>query len=306
MKIDMWKVMKETGQEFVDDKVLRLSAALAYYALFSIGPLLIIVIGLTSLAFGKETVQHAVQQQLQSLLGENATKTVESMMTAHTQGKSLMATIVGVIVLLFGASGVFGQLQDALNTIWEVKARPGQGIWGFLRNRFLSFTMVLGVGFLLLVSLVLSTILSGLTSYIGNAVAIPDLVGRLLDVCMSFIVIALLFAMIFKILPDVEMEWGNVWVGAVGTALLFTAGKSLLGFYLARESTASAYGAAGSVIVILLWVYYSSLILLTGAEFTQVYASRVGSGIRPSKHALSVTEDERREQGMPHPKEQAG
>jgi len=283
----------------MEDKALRLGAALAYYALFSIGPLLIIVIGVTSLAFGRESVQHAVQQQLQSMVGENAAKTVESMMAAHKEGTSVIATITGVVALLLGASGVFGQLQDALNTIWEVKPRPGQGVWGFVRNRFLSFSMVLVIGFLLLISLVVSAFVSTFTTYLGHAVSVPTFFGPLIDLGVSFLVITLLFAMIFKILPDADVKWRDVWVGATVTALLFTLGKILLGMYLGRESTASAYGAAGSVVVILLWVYYSSLILLTGAEFTQVYARKVGSGIRPGKNAVAVTEEDRQEQGIP-------
>jgi len=300
MKVAPWSILKETGREFMEDKVLRLSAALAYYALFSIGPLLIIVVALTSLAFGKESVRHAVEQQLQGFVGENATQTIVSMMGAHKESHSLVATIVGIVALLFGASGVFGQLQDSLNSIWEVKARPGQGIWGFIRNRFLSFTMVLGMGFLLLVSLVLTTILASFTTYLGQAITVPSFLGHLLDLSVSFVVITLLFAMIFKVLPDAEVQWRDVWIGSIATALLFTIGKFFLGLYLGRESTASAYGAAGSVVVILMWVYYSSVILLSGAEFTQVYAKRIGSGIQPGKHAVSVTEGERREQGMPH------
>ena len=300
MKVETWAILKETGREFMEDKVLRLSAALAYYALFSIGPLLIIVVGLTSLALGKESVRYAVEHQLQGFMGENAATTVESMMAAHKESDSLVATIVGIVALLFGASGVFGQLQDSLNSIWEVKAAPGQGVWGFIRNRFISFTMVLGMGFLLLVSLVLTTILSSFTAYLGQAMKVPAFLGQLLDTSVSFLVITLLFAMIFKVLPDAQVRWRDVWIGSIATALLFTTGKLFLGLYLGRESTASAYGAAGSVVVILMWVYYSSVILLSGAEFTQVYAKRVGSGIQPSKHAVTVTEGERREQGMPH------
>jgi len=300
MKVETWAILKETGKDFMEDKVLRLSAALAYYALFSIGPLLIIVVGLTSLALGKESVRYAVEHQLQGFMGENAATTVESMMAAHKESDSLVATIVGIVALLFGASGVFGQLQDSLNSIWEVKAAPGQGVWGFIRNRFISFTMVLGMGFLLLVSLVLTTILSSFTAYLGQAMKVPAFLGQLLDTSVSFLVITLLFAMIFKVLPDAQVRWRDVWIGSIATALLFTTGKLFLGLYLGRESTASAYGAAGSVIVVLMWVYYSSVLLLSGAEFTQVYAKQTGSGIQPSKHAVSVTEGERREQGMPH------
>jgi len=292
----IWSILKQTFSEFSEDNVLRLSAALAYYSIFSIGPLLAIIVGLAGLAFGSESVRHQIEQQLQGMLGERSAKTVESMMSAQKQGTSLITTIVGVVVLLFGAAGVFGQLQDSLNTIWEVKPKPGAGIWNTLRNRFLSFSMVLGVGFLLLVSMALSTALSALTSHFG-----PSGAGWLahgLDFVVSFAVVTLLFAMIFKYLPDVHVPWSKVWVGAIGTTVLFSIGKILLGLYLGRQSTSSAYGAAGSVILILLWVYYASVILFLGAEFTQVYAKRSGAIIRPTAYSVPVTAEERAQQGM--------
>ena len=292
----IWSILKQTFSEFSEDNVLRLSAALAYYSIFSIGPLLAIIVGLAGLAFGSESVRHQIEQQLQGMLGERSAKTVESMMSAQKQGTSLITTIVGVVVLLFGAAGVFGQLQDSLNTIWEVKPKPGAGIWNTLRNRFLSFSMVLGVGFLLLVSMALSTALSALTSHFGHSGA--SWMAHGLDFVVSFAVVTLLFAMIFKYLPDVHVPWSKVWVGAIGTTVLFSIGKILLGLYLGRQSTSSAYGAAGSVILILLWVYYASVILFFGAEFTQVYAKRSGAIIRPTAYSVPVTAEERAQQGM--------
>jgi membrane protein len=294
----MWAILKGTIQEFGEDKVVRLSAALAYYAIFSIGPLLVIAVGLASLAFGHDTVRKQIQDQLQSMLGEGSAKTIESMMTSQRHGTSLLTTIVGMVALLFGAAGVFGQLQDALNTIWEVKPKPGIGIKGFLRARFLSLTMVLGTGFLLLVSMALTTFLAAASGSLGNKLPIPEAVVHILNFVVSFAVISTLFGMIFKFLPDVKIPYSKVWPGAIGTALLFTIGKYLLAFYLGRESTTSAFGAAGSVIVVLMWVYYASLILFLGAEFTQVYCKATGAVIVPARYAMPVTREARAQQGM--------
>jgi membrane protein len=303
MKIkSAFNVVKGTATEFSEDNVLRLSAALAYYAMFSIGPLLAIVVGVAGLAFGHDSVREQIHHSLQGMLGENSAKTVDSMMAARSHASSLITTIIGIVALLFGAAGVFGQLQDALNTIWEVKTKPGAGVWELIRKRFLSLSMVLGVGFLLLVSLALSTALAGFSHMLNEKFPMGALIGHLVNFMVSFGVITLLFALIFKYLPDVKIPWRKVWIGAIVTALLFTLGKFLLGLYLGRQSTASAYGAAGSVIVILMWVYYASVILLSGAEFTQVYAKQTGAKIVPSKHAELVTEEDRAQQGIPRDK----
>jgi membrane protein len=302
----IFNLMKSTVKEFGEDNVLRLSAALAYYAIFSIGPLLAIVVGVAGLALGKEGVREHVHQALQGMLGEGSAKTIDSMMAARSHGTSVITTVVGIVALLFGAAGVFGQLQDSLNTIWEVKAKPNAGIGALVRNRFLSFSMVLGVGFLLLVSLAVSTALAAFTQELNRRIPMGNVVGHAVDFIVSFGVVTLLFAMIFKFLPDMKIPWRKVWVGAIGTALLFTLGKFALGLYLGRQSTASAYGAAGSVIVILMWIYYASVILLFGAEFTQVYAKRTGAKIVPTKYAVPVREEERAEQGIPRDKTGAG
>ena len=291
-------LFKQTFKEFGEDKVLRLSAAMAYYAIFSIGPLLILIVSLAGLVFGEETVRKEVTAQIQGMVGEKSMKVVDSMMTAQKHSTTIGATIVSGIGLLFGAAGVFGQLQDSLNTIWEVKSKPGMGIKGFIRQRFLSLAMVLGVGFLLLVSLALSAFLSASTGYIGGVVHMPAWVTQLLNNVVSFFVISLLFALIFKVLPDAKVAWKDVWFGAVGTALLFTAGKFLLGLYLGRESTTSAYGAGSAFVLILMYIYYSSLILFFGAEFTQVYAKLSGSPVVPKHHAVAVSERERENEGM--------
>jgi membrane protein len=300
MKIKkIWSILKGTFSEFGEDNVLRLSAALAYYAMFSIGPLLVIVVGLAGLAFGHESVHKQIEGQLKDMIGPSGANTISSMMAAQKHGTSLIATIVGLVALLFGAGGVFGALQDSLNTIWEVKSKPGAGIWAILRARFLSFSMVLGIGFLLLVSMALTTFLTAVTGSLGSQLPISEVLAHALNFIVSFGVITVLFAMIFKYLPDVKVPFRKVWVGAIGTAFLFTIGKYLLGLYLGRASTTSSFGAAASVIVILMWVYYASVILFFGAEFTQVYAKQTGTKVVPRKYAVPVTREERAEQGIP-------
>jgi membrane protein len=301
-----WSILKGTFTEFGEDNVLRLSAALAYYAIFSIGPLLVIAVGLAGLAFGHDTVRHQIQGQLHSMLGEKPAETIDTMMSAQKHSGSLITTIIGIVVLLIGAGGVFGQLQDSLNTIWEVKAKPGTGIWGFIRNRFLSFGMVLGTGFLLLVSMALTTFLTAIAGSLGSKLPIPEALVHGLNFIFSFAIITVLFAMIFKYLPDVRVPFRKVWVGAIGTSFLFTVGKYLLALYLGRASTSSSYGAAGSVIIILMWVYYASLILFFGAEFTQVYAKLTGARVKPNEFGVRTTERQRAEEGIPHEKTPSG
>ena len=300
MEIQARQITKGTISEFIEDAVPRLAAALAYYAMFSIGPLLIIVLAVAGLFFDSAAVRHEVEQQIQGFIGQKAADTLESMLSTQSHDSSVIATVLGTMVLLLGASGVFGQLQDALNTIWEVKPKPGQGIWGFIRNRFLSFAMVLGIAFLLLVSMVITTALEAFSGMISQVLPMPNIVAQVLHFSISFIVISLLFAMIFKVLPDATVKWRDVWIGAAGTSLCFTLGKFLIAMYLVRQATSSAYGAAGSVIFILLWVYYSALILFFGAEFTQVYAKKTGSRIVPSPNAVPVTEEAREQEGIPH------
>ena len=291
-------VIKDTFKEFGEDRVLRLSAAMAYYTVFAIGPLLVLIVGLAGLILGEDQVRHTVTQQLQGTFGEKSAKLVESMMTSNQKSGSLMATIVGGIGLLLGAAGVFGQLQDALNTIWEVKAKPGVGIAGFLRQRFLSMAMVLGTGFLLLISMVLTAVVNAFTGYIGHLMSLPSWVAQVFNEGASLLVIVLLFALIFKILPDVKIPWRPVWIGALVTALLFTAGKFVLGWYLGRQASASAYGAGTAFVLVLLYIYYSSLILFLGAEFTQVYTRKIARVV-PSKYAVPVTDHDRAEEGSP-------
>jgi membrane protein len=234
------------------------------------------------------------------LVGKTGAEAIQAMIASASQPKAgLIATVISIVTLLFGASGVFGALQDALNTIWEVTPKPGRGVLGAIRDRFVSFTMLLGVAFLLLVALVLSAGLAALGKFVGGLLPVPEVVLQLVNLIISFGVITLLFAMIYRILPDVEIRWSDVWIGAAVTALLFTIGKFALGLYLGKGSVGSAYGAAGSLLVVLLWVYYSAQILFFGAEFTQVYANTYGSRVVPSSNAVPLTEEAQAEQGMP-------
>jgi len=295
------RVAKGAYNEFNEDKVLRLSGALAYYALFSLAPLVIIVISVAGIFFGTQAVTGQVQAQLRDFFGDQGAQTIQSMISATRKpSTSIIATILGIVTLLVGASGVFGQLQDALNTIWEVKPKEGRGIKGVLKDRFLSMTMILGIGFLLLISMILSAALSALSGVMGDAFGMSPFIAHALHLIVSFLVITLLFGMIFKILPDATVKWSDVWIGALFTSALFTLGKFLLGFYLGRAATASAYGAAGSVVIVLMWVYYSSIILFFGAEFTQVHAKVRGSRVVATPNAVPVTEEARAEEGMPH------
>jgi len=298
-----WTLLKEAANEWMEDNALRLSAALAYYSIFSIAPLLVIAISIAGWVLGPEAVSGQLQQELAKTVGTEGAGAIQSMVqSASKPSSSIIAGVVGFVTLIIGATGVFGALKDALNTIWEVKAKAGLGIKGFLKDRLLSFGMVLVIGFLLLVSLMLTSALAIVNKTIGDALSVPTFIWGVLTFIISFAVVTALFATIFKMLPDVKVEWRFVWIGAVVTALLFEIGKFLLGWYLGMESTKSSYGAAASVVLLLLWVYYTSLILFFGAEFTQVYARRVGGRVEPADNAEAVTTEARAQEGLaPHP-----
>jgi membrane protein len=271
-------LLKDTFSEWRADNASRLGAALAFYSLFSMAPLLIIVISIAGLVFGQEAAQGRVVAELQGLVGQDAARSIESIIeNARSPASSIIAALAGILALLAGAAGVFGQLQDALNIIWEAPPRPARTVLKLIQDRFLSFTMLLGTGFLLLVSLIASAALAAMNDSLARLMAISTSVLQVVNIIVSFAVVTLMFAMIFKLLPDVQIAWADVWIGAAATALLFTIGKFLIGLYLGKSSTASTYGAAGSLVTVLLWVYYSAQILFLGAEFTQVYARRCGS-----------------------------
>ena len=284
--------------DWMEDCALRFSAALAYYSIFAMAPLVIIAISVAGLAFGEEAARGQVYQQIEWLLGPKGAGEIQALIQASSNTpKSVIATIVGIVTLLIGASGVFGQLKDALNSIWGVQLKPGGGIFASLKQYLLSFSMVLAVGFLLIISLLLSAVMRAINNFMIGYLPIPSFVVPFAAVA-SFAVLTLLFALIYKVLPDVEIGWHDVWIGSLVTAILFTLGKYLISLYLGTSSVASSFGAAGALILILVWVYYSTTIFLLGAEFTKVYARRYGSGIRPSSKAQFVSAAMRDEQGL--------
>lgn len=274
----VFEMVKLTYTDWSNDKAPRMGAALAYYTIFSLAPLLVIAISIAGLVFGAQAVQGQIMGEIQGLIGPDSAKAVQAMIqSAHKPANSAIASIIGIIVLLIGASGVFTEMQDALNTVWDVDTSKKNGWWNFFKGRFLSFGIVLGIGFLLLVSLVFSAALTATTNYLENSIAIPAALLHSVDFLFSVLFITALFAFIFKLLPDTSIPWSDVWVGAAITSVLFTIGKFLIGFYIAKSVTASAYGAAGSLVIIVAWIYYSAQLLYFGAEFTHVYSQEYGS-----------------------------
>jgi membrane protein len=282
---DVWELVKQTFTEWSDDKASRLAAALAYYTIFSLAPLLVIIIGIAGLVFGDDAVQGQLFAQLEGTIGWRGAGFIQDMLAAsRKQGQSLVATIVGIGVLLFGAGQVFHQLQDALNTIWNVE-RPDRGWRGILLDRALAFVMVLGTGLLLLASVALSTAFAVVGEFLADYLPIPEFALHAMNFAVSLSLVTLLFALIFKFVPDAKVAWRDVWIGAAITALLFTLGTLLIGLYLGKSGVTSAFGAAASLAVLLVWINYSAQILFLGAEFTQVYATRYGSQLRLKRRA---------------------
>jgi membrane protein len=267
----------------------------------------VLVLAIAGLIGGQEAAQHQTMPQVEDLLGSEGREFVQEMIETASRPKTgWTATLIGAVTLLVGALGVFGELQNSLNTIWEVKPKPAKGLVDglkrFVIKRLISFTMVLGIGFLLLASLVISAALSALGEYIGTRWLLADFWLSLINFVISFIVITFLFAMMFKFLPEIKIAWKDVWLGAAVTSALFTLGKFLIGLYLGRSEVGTTFGAAGSLAILLIWIYYSAQILLFGAEFTQVYANRYGSRIVPDPGMVKITEQERAQKGIPHEK----
>jgi len=281
-RISWWRVFTVAATEWQAHKVPRLGAALAYYTVFSIAPLLVIVTAIAAFVFGREAVDGQLQQQLRGFLGADGAQAVQSLLAdAYQPGSGMAAVLLGLGTLVIGASAVFGQLKDALNTIWEVQPKPGSTLLTLIRDEFLSFAMVLCIGFLLLVSLVISSALAAVHSYSVGLLPGQEALFHAANLLASFLVVTLLFALIFKVLPDAYIAWRDVWSGALLTAVLFELGKLLIGLYLGNASVGSSYGAAGSIIVILIWAYYSAQILLFGAELTHAYAVQRAGRVVP-------------------------
>jgi membrane protein len=276
----MWALFKEAFWQWIEDNPSQLGAALAYYAIFAIAPLLVIAVAIAGLVFGVQATENQLVGALQGLVGQEiATAIQATIRSASTPRSGIVATVVGIATSFLGAAGVVAQLQSALNTIWQVEPQPGRGVLGVVKDYVVSFLMVLGLGFFLLVSLVVSTGMSALSHSVTAVLPGGAVVWQGVDFLVSFALITVLFALTYKIVPHVRIAWKDVWIGAAMTSLLFTIGKLLIGWYLAHSSVTSAYGAAGSVVVILLWVYYSAQVFFFGAEFTRVYAHKHGAGI---------------------------
>lgn len=294
----MLGLVKETFQDWTQDKASRLGAALAYYAIFSIGPMLVVVIAIAGFVFGDAAANGQITGTLGQVLGTTNADFVEALVeSASHPAAGTIASIIGTGTLLLGAMGIFGQLKDALNTIWEVEPIPGGGIMAALSKNFLSFGMLLGVGFLLLVSLVINALLSTLGPFLSEALPGGALLWNAVNYVITLAVISLMFALIFKFVPDIRVGWKEVLIGGFVTALLFLLGQVALGIYLSLGNVGSAFGAAASLVVVLVWIYYSAQILFLGAEFTQVYANSYGSGMSPARHARFLTEEARAQQG---------
>jgi membrane protein len=271
-------LLKSALSACLNDNVQRMSAALAYYTIFSLAPLLVIAIAIAGLVFGEDAARGEIVGEIRELVGQDGARAIQAMIqSAYHPGHSVVATIIGIVTLLLGATGAFSEVYDALNLIWRVNQESSTAVRTIIKARFMSFGMILIIGFLLLVSLVVSAVLAGISKYASSFLPAPAPLLHFLDFLFSLAVVTVLFAMIFKVLPEMKIRWGDVWAGASLTALLFTVGKFAIGFYVGKSVSTSSYGAAGSLVVVVTWIYYSAFILYFGAEFTQVYAHQCGS-----------------------------
>lgn len=290
---NIFTLLKDTFQAWKEDKASRLGAALAYYTIFSIGPLLLVIIAIVGFILGKSATEGNLVGTISNVVGEQGAQVIQdAVKNAGKPGAGIIASVIGVVTLLLGASGIFGQLQDALNTVWKAEPPKG-GLLDTIRARFVPFLMVLGSGLLLVLSLAAQSTLSVLGKYLSDTLPGGALLWGVVNIVISLGIITLMFAMIFKFLPDTDIAWKDVWAGAALTSLLFTLGQIGLAFYLSISNVGSPYGAAGSLVVVLVWIYYSAQLLLFGAEFTKVYAERHGSRapepVRGAKAARKLT-----------------
>ena len=289
----LWKVLVATFMGFVNDNGLKLSASLAYYTIFSLAPLLVLILALIGIFLRDESNRELLYVQIQHYVGLNASDQIRSIIKNYAfNSKSGVALITGIGVLLLGASSMFVEIQDSLNIIWRVKAKPKKGWLKLLQNRFLSFSLIASLGFLLLVSLLVNIVITALSNKIDHFFPGVEIIISVVNLVITLVVITVLFGIIFKVLPDVKITWKDVRTGAFFTALLFMLGQYVIGLYIRNFANSSAYGAAGSLIVILIWIYYTSAILYIGAEFTQVYAEAIGSRIEPAEYAVAVKQTE--------------
>ena len=290
-----WKILKDTAIGFSDDKGLKLSASLSYYTVFSMAPLLLLIISLAGAFYGRDAIEGQIFSELNGLLGNEAAAQVQEIIrNLQLSGKTTMSLIIGAITLIIGATSVFAEIQDSINMIWRVKAKPKRGWVKVIKDRVLSGSLIVGLGFLLIVSLMINGMVLALNDVFKSY--FPDtamIVFNIINVVISFAVITVLFGVIFKVLPDAKIKWRDVRAGAFFTACLFMLGRYVIGLYIETTAAGSPYGAAGSIIVILLWVYYTAAILYIGAEFTRIYADYTGARIEPAEFAVYVEQTER-------------
>ena len=291
---DSFTILKAAASGFSDDRALKFSASLAYYTIFSLAPLLLLLISLAGIFLGKQAIQGQVFSEINGLIGNNAAKQVQDMIkNLESSGKTTISIIIGFITLIAGATSIFAEIQDSINIIWKVKAKPKRGWVKLIKDRLTSSSLIVSIGFLLIVSLVVNGALLALSDKLKSFLpAITVTLFSVLNVVISFIVITLLFGVIFKVLPDVKIQWKQVRAGAFFTAVLFMLGRLVIGLYISKTSSGSAYGAAGSLIIVLLWIYYTAAIMYFGAEFTQAYAEFTGVKIAPAEYAVHIEEKE--------------
>jgi membrane protein len=293
-------IFKDAFKGFSDDKVLKLSGSLAYTMVFSMGPLILIIITTSSFFFGREAIEGRIYGQLEGFMGHDTALQLQDIIKhAAISGKSTFATIVGIVFLIIGATGIFSEIQDSINMIWGLKPKPKKGWVAFLKNRFLSFSVIVGLGFLLLVSLAVSALVEAFGNHLKNLFpGVSTVLLYIVNLLISIGISGFIFAVIFKVLPDAEIKWKDVWIGAIATTLLFLLGKFGISFYISKSNVGSTYGTAGSLVVLLLWIYYSSVILYFGAEFTKSYAMLYGDPIKPAKYAVTFKEVEEEKGNM--------
>lgn len=286
----IWSLLKESFKHFSEDKVPKLGASLAYFTLFSIGPLLLVIIFIAGLLFGRQAIEGSLHNQLQSVIGEGAAHQLQQIITsAAKSNEGIIAAVIGIIALVLGATSIFGEMQDSINMMWHVKPKPKQGWRLMVKNRLVSFGIVASISFLLLVSLAAAAIMESLGKSLEKIIpGVSTLVFYVMSQAFTLLIAAVLFAAIFKTLPAAVIKWGDVWPGAIATALLFMVGRFAISLYISRSNFGSTYGVAGSLVILMVWIYYSSLIFYFGAEITRTYATSFGSGIRPNEYAIST------------------
>lgn len=294
---EYWTLLKDAFEEFQQDNVVKLSASLAYYTIFSIGPLLLVIISLTGLFFEKETISGTLYMQIRSLLGANgADYVMQVIQTLQQQKNAGHYSFIGFIILAFAATGVFADIQDSINFIWSIRAKPKRGWLKFIKNRLLSFSIVVGIGFVLIASLIINSVADILTQRLTSLFNYKSVMAfKTVNLIVLFFIVSFMFSVIYKVLPDARISWKDSHIGARFTAFMFILGKFLIGYYLGSSNMSNTYGAAAAVIIILTWVYYTAIILYFGAEFTKVYAWKYGKGIKPYENSVFIVKHETKE-----------